>query len=56
MSAIRNRIRSGGDGWDGWTMIDGGECCKGSRRVLGLSVSSRPEVDAGGSWGTPGGK
>jgi hypothetical protein len=53
MSAIRNRIRLG---WDGWTMVDGGEGCKGSRRVLGLSVSSKPEVDAGGGWGTPGGK
>jgi hypothetical protein len=36
-------------------MVDGGEYCKGSGRVLGLSVSSKPGVDAGGGW-SPGGK
>jgi hypothetical protein len=32
-------------------MVDGGECCRGSERVLGLSVSiGKPGVDAGGGW------
>jgi hypothetical protein len=43
MSAITKRIRVG---WDGWTVVDGGECCKGSGRVLGMSVSSKPGADA----------